>query len=402
MKIAFLLHNVYAVGGTARTTLNLATALVEHGGHEVEIVSASRHREAPRFPVDPRIGLVPLVDLRPGTADTLKSAYGKRARIYPTADKRHRQYTLLHDLRVREYLQERCEADVVIGTRPGLNVCLAQWGPKRALRIAQEHLRHDAHSARLLRTLARRYRTLDALVTVTREDAEVYRARMRLPGVRILSVPNIVPPVDVPPSDGTSKIIAAAGRLSPGKRYDLLLEAFTAVSAQHPDWELRIYGGGRQETRLRELVDELGLRGQARLMGTVSPIEPEFARASIVVSASDAESFGMTLVEAMRCGVPVVSTDAPLGPAEIITDGVDGRLVPVGNASALAEAVLDLIEDGPGRRRMGVAAIAAARRYDPEPIVERYEALFEDLGASRRRRAWRRIGGRLHSSPSGD
>ncbi|MFD7292594.1 glycosyltransferase family 4 protein [Streptomyces sp. NPDC059897] len=396
MKIAFLLHNVYAVGGTARTTLNLATALIEYGGHEVEIVSASRHREAPRFPVDPRITLVPLVDLRAGTTDTLHRAYGKRARVYPAADKRHRQYTLLHDLRVREYLEEHCEADVVIGTRPGLNVCLAQWGPKRALRIAQEHLRHDAHSTRLLRTIARRYRTLDALVTVTREDAEVYRARMRLPGVRILSVPNIVPPVDVPPSDGTSKIIAAAGRLSPGKRYDLLLEAFTAVSAKHPDWELRIYGGGRQEPRLRALVDELGLRGRARLMGAVSPIEPEFARASIVVSASDAESFGMTLVEAMRCGVPVVSTDAPLGPAEIITDGVDGRLVPVGNASALAESLVDLIEDEPARRRMGAAARAAAQRYDPEPIVGRYEALFEDLAASRRRRAWRRIGGRLH------
>ncbi|MFJ9125896.1 glycosyltransferase family 4 protein [Streptomyces sp. NPDC102340] len=394
MKIAFLLHNMYAVGGTARTTLNLATALIEHGGHEVEIVSLSRHRETPRFPVDPRITLVPLVDLQDGTPDTLHPAYGKPAQVFPAADKRHQQYTLLHDMRVRAYLEERCEADVVIGTRPGLNVYLAQWGPKRALRIAQEHLRHDAHSGKLLKTVARRYQALDALVTVTEEDADVYRAGMRLPGVRILCVPNIVPPADVPPSDGSSKIIAAAGRLARGKRYDLLLEAFTAVSAKHPDWELRIYGGGRQEARLLALVDELGLRGRTHLMGTVSPIEPEFARASIVVSASDAESFGMTLVEAMRCGVPVVSTDAPLGPAEIITDGVDGRLVPVGNASALAESVMDLIEDEPARRRMGTAALASAHRYDPEPIVARYESLFADLHASRHRRAWQKLGAR--------
>ncbi|MFF3491259.1 glycosyltransferase family 4 protein [Streptomyces sp. NPDC002795] len=399
MKIAFLLHNVYAVGGTVRTTLNLAAALIEHGGHEVEIVSLSRHREAPRFPVDPRITLVPLVDPRAGTPDRLHPAYGEPARDYPTADKRHQQYTLLHDIRARAYLEERCEADVVIGTRPGLNVYLAQWAPKRALRIAQEHLRHDAHSDSLLNTLAQHYRTLDALVTVTEQDAEVYRAKVRLPGVRILSVPNIVPPAAVPPSDGSSKIIAAAGRLAPGKRYDLLLEAFAAVSAKHPDWELRIYGGGRQESRLRALVDELGLRGRARLMGTVSPIEPEFAQASIVVSASDAESFGMTLVEAMRCGVPVVSTDAPLGPAEIITDGVDGRLVPVGNASALAETVMDLIEDEPARRKMGAAALSAAHRYDPEPIVARYAALFTDLAASRRRRAWSKLPARLRHPP---
>ncbi|WP_306321163.1 MULTISPECIES: glycosyltransferase family 4 protein [unclassified Streptomyces] len=388
MKIAFLLHNAYAIGGTVRTTLNLAAALVEHGGHEVEIASLSRHRETPRFPVDPRISLVPLVDVRADAPDTRQPAYDEPARHYPTTDKRYKQYTHLHDIRVREYLEGGCDADVVIGTRPGLNVYLAQWAPRRALRIAQEHLRHDAHSSKLLKTVARRYRALDALVTVTKEDAEVYRATTRLPGVRILSVPNIVPPSAVPPSDGTSTIIAAAGRLAPGKRYDLLLEAFTPVAAKHPDWELRVYGGGSQEPHLRALIDEFGLRGRARLMGAVSPIEPEFARASIVVSASDEESFGMTLVEAMRCGVPVVSTDAPLGPAEIITDGVDGRLVPVGNAPALAETLIDLIEDAPGRLAMGTAALASAHRYDPEPIVDRYEALFAELAATRGRRAW--------------
>ncbi|MFJ9035217.1 glycosyltransferase family 4 protein [Streptomyces sp. NPDC102406] len=391
MKIAFLLHNVYAVGGTVRTTLNLAAALVEHGGHEVEIVSMSRHREKPRFAVDPRISLVPLVDTRAGSADTLDAAYREPARDFPAAEKRYKQYTLLHDQRVRAYLEDRCTADVVVGTRPGINVYLALWGPRRALKIGQEHLRHDAHGKKLRDRLARHYRRLDALVTMTEADAAVYRSRMSLPGVRVLSVPNIVPPVTGPLCDGTSKIVAAAGRLAPGKRFDLLLEAFAEVAAEAPDWELRIYGGGAQEPRLRALVADLGLTGRVRLMGTVSPIEPEFARAALVVSASDAESFGMTLVEAMRCGTPVISTDAPLGPAEIITDGVDGRLVPVGDARALAEAMLELIGDPAGRARMGAAALASAHRYDPEPIVARYDSLFMELRASRRRRAWQKL-----------
>ncbi|MEV5608071.1 glycosyltransferase family 4 protein [Streptomyces sp. NPDC052225] len=391
MKIVFLLHNVYAIGGTVRTTLNLAAALAEHGGHEVEIVSMSRHRESPRFAVDPRIALVPLVDTRAGSPDLRHPAYGKPSRDFPSAEKRYGQYTLLHDLRVREYLEDRCDADVVFGTRPGINVYLALWGPRRALRIAQEHLRHDAHSKKLRAQLKRSYRELDAIVTMTEADAAVYRRRMPLPGVRVAAVPNIVPPAAVPPADGTANVIAAAGRLAPGKRYDLLLEAFAAVAAKEPDWELRIYGGGPQEQRLRDLITGLGLTGRARLMGAVSPIEPEFAQASIVVSASDAESFGMTLVEAMRCGVPVVSTDAPLGPAEIVTDGVDGLLVPVGDARALAEALVDLIEDAPGRTRMGAAALASAHRYDAGPIVERYAALLTDLRASRRRRAAERL-----------
>ncbi len=309
-KIVFLLHNAYAIGGTVRTTLNLASALAER--HDVEIVSMSRHRAEPRFAVDPRITLVPLVDTREGSADLADPAYAREAVDFPVADKRHHQYTRLTDLRARAYL-ESCDADVVIGTRPGINVYIA-LGPRRALRIAQEHLRHDAHAKRLRTVLARHYRDLDAVVTMTGADAEVYRTRMPLPGVRVVSVPNIVPEVGVAPSDGTAKVIAAAGRLVPGKRYDVLLEAFCAVAAKDPDWELRIYGGGAEKERLQGLIDGLGLAGQARLMGVRTPIEAEFAQASLVVSASDAESFGMTLVEAMRCGVPVVSTDCPSAP----------------------------------------------------------------------------------------
>ncbi|WP_128376055.1 glycosyltransferase family 4 protein [Streptomyces cavernae] len=388
MKIVFLLHNAYAVGGTVRTTLNLAAALADR--HEVEVVSMARHRDDPQFAVDPRVRLVPLVDLRAGSADLADPARSQPSADFPTAEKRYKQYSRLTDLRVRAYL-ERCTADVVIGTRPGINVYLARFGPRRALRIAQEHLSHDAHRKKLRAVLARHYRALDAVVTMTEADAAVYRARMSLPGVRVTSVPNIVPAPATPPSDGTAKVIAAAGRLAPGKRFDLLIEAFAAVAAKEHDWELRIYGGGAERERLRNLIDELGLAGRARLMGARTPIEAEFAKASLVVSASDAESFGMTLVEAMRCGVPVISTDCPLGPAEIVTDGVDGRLVPVGDARALAEAMIELIQDFAWRRAMSLAALESARRYDPEPIVARYELLFGELLATRHQRSWLRL-----------
>ncbi len=388
LKVVFLLHNVYGVGGTIRTTLNLASALSER--HDVTIVSLMRHREWPRFEVDPRVRLVPLVDVRAGSADTLDPAFAEPAEAFPSAERRHHQYTRLHDERVAAYLR-RCDADVIVGTRPGINVYLARFGPRRALLVGQEHLRHDAHSKRLRAQLARHYRSLDALVTTTEADADVYRRRMPLPGVRILSIPNMVPRPPVLPSDGTAKVVAAAGRLVPGKRFDLLVAAFATVAERHPDWRLRIYGGGQQKEPLERAVEELGLRGHVELMGVRSPIEPEFARASVVASASDAESFGMTLVEAMRCGVPVVSTDCPLGPAEIISDGHDGRLVPTGDEAALAKALLELIEDAPRRRAMGAAALESARRYDPEPIAARHELLFAELRSTRRRRSWRRV-----------
>ncbi|WP_028802582.1 glycosyltransferase family 4 protein [Streptomyces sp. 142MFCol3.1] len=393
MKITFLIHNVYAVGGTIRTTLNLAAALADR--HEVTVVSMLRHRARPRFKVDPRLTLVPLVDIRQESADAADPLLHRPAEVFPAAEKRHKQYSLLTDRRAEEYLRA-CDADVIIGTRPGINVYLARFGPSDALRIAQEHLTHDAHSKKLRAELARDYRTLDALVTTTEADAAVYRAKMRLPGVRIFAIPNGVPEPDVEPADPAAKVIAAAGRLARAKRFDLLIEAFAGVADKHPDWRLRIYGAGDERNRLQQLIDDQRLGSRAKLMGVRSPIEAEFARASIVASASDAESFGMTLVEAMRCGVPVVATDCPLGPAEIIHDGVDGRLVPMGDPRALTTALLDLIADEPARRRMGEAALASARRFDPALVARTYDELFAELAATmhsrarqRRRALWR-------------
>ncbi|MEV0218551.1 glycosyltransferase family 4 protein [Streptomyces sp. NPDC050704] len=383
MKIVFLLHNAYAIGGTVRTTLNLATALAAR--HDVEIVSMRRHRDTPRFDIDPRITLVPLVDVRDDSPDLTDPEHALPAVDFPVADKRYGQYTRLTDLRARAYLSA-CDADVVVGTRPGINVYVSRFAPRRTLRIAQEHLRHDSHSKRLRSALAHHYRVLDAVVTTTEADAKVYRQRMLLPGVRVAAVPNIVPAPERLDRDENARVVAAAGRLVPGKRFDLLIEAFSAVASKEPEWSLRIYGGGPEREHLQYLIDGLGLEGHVRLMGPRTPIEAEFAKSALVVSASDAESFGMTLVEAMRCGAPVISTDCPLGPAEIITEGVDGRLVPVGDARGLAEAMLDLIVDEPLRLAMGEAALRNSRRYDPEPIMERYERLFAELRSTRGRR----------------
>ncbi|TMU92900.1 glycosyltransferase family 4 protein [Streptomyces sp. DASNCL29] len=387
MKITFLIHNVYAIGGTIRTTLNLAAALADR--HDVTIVSVLRHRARPRFVIDPRVTVVPLVDLRADATDAADPLLHQPAEVFPTAEKRYGQYSRLTDQRAREYLRT-CDADVIIGTRPGINVYLARFAPPRPLRIAQEHLTHDMHTKKLRAQLARQYRDLDAVVTTTEADAAVYRAKMRLPGVRVLAIPNGVPDPGLPPAHGSSRAIAAAGRLVRAKRFDLLIEAFTDVAAKHPDWSLRIYGAGTDKERLQRLIEEQGLGGRAALMGAVSPIEGEFAKASIVASASDAESFGMTLVEAMRCGIPVVATDCPLGPAEIINDGVDGRLVPTGDRQALAATLCELIADEPGLRRMGEAARAAARRFDPAHVARGYEDLFSSLAATRSSRAWQR------------
>ncbi|MEU4969073.1 glycosyltransferase family 4 protein [Streptomyces smyrnaeus] len=393
MKTAFLLHNAYGIGGTIRTTFNLAGALADRG-HEVEIVSMMRHRKQPRLALDGRVRLVPLVDIRAAGPDAAEPAFAEPARIFPAAEKRHRQYSRLIDQRAEAYLRSS-DADVLIGTRPGLNVYLARFGRRRALRIGQEHLSLSAHSTRLRAELAKHYGRLDALITTTEADAAHYRRRMPLPGVTVLAVPNSVPDplptLVAAPSDGTAKVVVAAGRLTKGKRFDLLIAAFAQVAAEQPDWQLRIYGGGAERETLQQLIDSLALSGHVRLMGSRTPIEPELTQASLLALSSEAESFGMIIVEAMRCGVPAVATDCPHGPGEIIRDGVDGRLVPVSDSQALAGALCELIENEPRRHRMAAAAVQSAARFAPALIAPRYEELFTQLAATRAYRSRERI-----------
>lgn len=378
MKISFLLHNAYGIGGTITTTFNLAQALADR--HEVEIVSVLRHREHPNFALDPRVSLRPLVDLRQEKEHPL---HLRPARVFPVAEYRYGQYSELTDRRIGECLAA-IDADVVIGTRPGLNVHLARQAPEHVVRIGQEHLTLDNHPPRLRTALRRAYRRLDVLTTVTEADAAAYRRKMRLPGVRVEALPNSVPDPVLPAADGTAKVVVAAGRLVPVKRYDLLIEAFAPVAAAHPDWQLRIYGKGEEQARLRRLIQSLGLSENVLLMGAAAPMEAEWVKGSIAVCASNFEPFGMTIVEAMRCGLPVVSTDCPYGPGEIIEDGVDGRLVPVGDPGALGAALLDLVRDDERRRRMGRTAMENARRFAPVPVVEQAERLIDGARSARR------------------
>ncbi|MFC8829501.1 glycosyltransferase family 4 protein [Streptomyces sp. NPDC057137] len=378
MKISFLIHTIYGIGGTIRTTLNLAEEFAEQ--HEVEIVSVFKHRPLAAFDIDPRITLVPLMH-------TWKEspAYEKEhplhlqpAEYFPRHEARYREYSKLTDERVRDHYADS-DADVVIGTRPGLAAYVAQFAPASAVLIGQEHMTYNHHKPALRNEMYQHIDALDAYVTVSEGDAAVYRAHMPLPATRVLAISNSVPEPSVEPSTGSGTTIVAAGRLSSEKQYSVLVDAFAKVVAARPEWDLRIYGGGPEKENLRKQIDRLGLYNSVRLMGSVSPIEPEWAKGAVAASTSRHESFGMTLVEAMRCGLPVVSSDCDYGPREILQPGVDGLLVPVSDPGAVADALLTLIDDEPLRRRMSAAAVRNASRFDPGQVAKKYEELFGEL-----------------------
>ena len=167
----------------------------------------------------------------------------------------------------------------------------------------------------------------DAFLTLTSTDERHYRARMGDRTV-VRAMQNPTPVWDGPVSTLDSKVAVAAGRLEPIKGFHLVIQAWRRVHAAHPDWRLQIYGAGSRRAQLQRKINEFGLRGVVTLEGHTDQLRHRMAEASFLVVGSMMEGYGMVLVEAMSCGLPVVSVDCPSGPRDIITPGEGGYFVP--------------------------------------------------------------------------
>ncbi len=143
-------------------------------------------------------------------------------------------------------------------------------------------------------------------------------------------------------TDDSPPVILGVGRLTALKDFPTLIKAFSIVR-KHRLTRLVILGEGEQRSKLEALVQELGLNDDVSMPGFVDNPFAYMSKASVFVLSSLSEGFGNVLVEAMACGCPVVSTDCPGGPAEILENGKYGSLVPVGDVELLAKEIINII-----------------------------------------------------------
>jgi glycosyltransferase involved in cell wall biosynthesis len=402
LTIRFLIANCFSVGGTIKATFDLAGELAKR--HDVEIVSVYRTRTTPAFPIPEGVEVRALHDrstkaLDPKRARTFlgrlrrhgkKLMVERRSRLIPKKDYRYPSFNLLTDVRLLQFLRSTDDG-IVIGTRIGLNLALARFGRRSAIRVGQEHLNLTKYGSELRKLIRRHYPKLDAYSTLTEGDAAAYRELVG-PGLRIGTIPNGIEPREWPRSDTRSKVVVSAGRFRYQKGFDRLIQAWALVAQTHPDWKLRIYGEGSVEEELRGLIAELGLEESAELMAFTPELPDRLAASGFYVMSSRFEGFPVVLLEAMACGLPVVSFDCPTGPAELISHGEDGFLVPDGDVEGLAAAINEMIELGEGRKALGEAALAKAARYTLPSTARRWESLLLELAAERARSGPSRAG----------
>lgn len=145
------------------------------------------------------------------------------------------------------------------------------------------------------------------------------------------------------PGDGSQPMLMAAGRLNQQKDFATLLKAFAIVHQKRP-CRLTLFGEGEMEQELKSMATSLGIEKQVHFMGFCQNPFPYMHKANVLVVSSRYEGFGNVIAEALACGTQVVSTDCPHGPAEILDNGRFGRLVPVGNPDAMADAILETLQ----------------------------------------------------------
>lgn len=373
MRIMYV-NDAFAIkGGIERVLADKINYLSAVYGYDICILTANQGPHPYAYPLDPSVKLVDI-----GISFHHLYRYHGLKRL-----KKSREYDRLYMQRVRQQIDFFCP-DIIISARSNYLKPLCKLKNKA-------FLIHESHSSyrvvyfeggslfkRMLGIwqIKKLSRIPMMVIALTNGDAEEWRKAMPQNTVKV--IPNIVS-LNESGDYGAleNKHVIFVGRLEPQKGLYDLIKVWEQVQERHSDWQLDIYGDGSQKDRLQSVIEERKLH--VNLCGQVDHIFECYMRSSMLLLTSVFEPFGLVIPEAMSCGLPVVAFDCPYGPAEIVTDGVDGFLVKNRDINAFADRVCLLIEDKELRERMGQAAIQSVQRYSPERIMPLWKELFESL-----------------------
>jgi glycosyltransferase involved in cell wall biosynthesis len=226
-------------------------------------------------------------------------------------------------------------------------------------------------------SLVSKLKHLDQFVVLTEEDKKAWA---ELPNICVISDPLSFCPTQR--SSLSIKRVIAVGRYVYQKGFDQLLQAWATIERQYPEWQLVVFGDG-DRTPYEQLIDDLKInRKSCQLHGRTDDVEKEYCNSSIFVLSSRFEGFGMVLLEAMACGLAVVSFDCPCGPKDIVKDGEDGLLVENGNIDLLASSLSRLMNDETLRQSMSKTGQKNAQRFSIDYVADQWRRLFESLNIS--------------------
>lgn len=345
-------------GGAERAFTTLANTLCEKG-YNITIIAYPAEGTDPFYVIDPRIRVIYLGIVQE-SKNYIQSLLNSILRITVLRKK----IVLLKPSYIISFCTE-INVEVILSSR---------FLPCRV--IVSERSNPKVHPNkkiwRLLRTLC--YQFADEIILQTNDVRSFFQNLSNIKVIpNILSVLNQFK-IEVPLPE---KFIVTIGRLSPEKSQDSLILAFSNIADKYLDWSLVIVGEGHRKQELKDLIKELQLESRVHLLGSIKNPESIMCKAEIFVLSSQYEGFPNALCEAMSLGIPVISYDCDFGPREIISNGIDGILVPLNDINALTMALEHLINDNNFRKQLGENARSIARRLSSEYIFPKWEIILK-------------------------
>ena len=176
------------------------------------------------------------------------------------------------------------------------------------------------------------------------------------------------------------KRIVSVGRLDANKNHEMMIRAFAELKDKYPEYTLTIYGDGELRQFLENLINQLGISQRVFLPGVIPDVAEQIERAALFLMTSYSEGVSNALIEALASGLPVISTDVPSGgTVELITDGMNGLIIPVGDRQALERAMDKLLGDTQYAERLGSEAAKIQQRLAPERVNRLWKQYFDEI-----------------------
>lgn len=378
-NIVYCTPALYSAGGVERVVAVKANYFVEQLGYDVTIIVTEGKGRESFFSVSDKVRII---NYELNFEELWRLPFMKKVVAYFYKQRRFKKNFKADLMQIRP--------DITISTlRREINF-LTEINDG-SLKIGELHVNRgnyrnfDANHSNFLKKLFARFwmnnllrhlKQLDKMVVLTDNALSDWPELSN-----VVKIPDALPFKIDGKSDLSAKRVMSIGRYAYDKGNDLLLQAWTIIEKQMPDWSLDIYGNGNKEP-YQEQMNELSLDSyRCHLYGPVSDVKKEYLSCSIFMLSSRFEGFGLVLIEAMACGVPVIAFDCDNGPRSIINDGENGFLIPPFDINLFAEKVILLMRDHELRYKMGENAQKTASLYEIDRIGQQWKSLFEELKA---------------------
>lgn len=376
-KICYCAPAIYSAGGVERVVSVKASYFAEVYHYDVTIIVTEGKGCDSFFPLSDK---VKVINLNLGFEDLWKASFIKKIYLYLKKQFKFRRMLKSELMRIRP--------DITISVlRREINFINSI--PDGSHKIGELHVNRSNYRNFISRDsnvikqffarfwindLLKHLRKLDRMVVLT-EDAKKDWPELS----NVTLIPDPIPFKVDQMSTLSSKRVISIGRYAYEKGNDLLLKAWSIVEKSCKDWTLDIYGMGNQ-TPYKELMKKLEIdETRCHLHGSLTNVKDAYLNSAIFTLPSRFEGFGLVIIEAMACGVPVVAFDCENGPRNIVTNNQDGILVKPFDVDEYAASLLRLMRDDQLRAQIGNRAYESSKRYSIEDIAQQWKDLFDEI-----------------------